>query len=190
MLVHMAKRTEQHIYRLAGVFERDATAGAERERSSLSVCNNPTGSNSDRSTSSSNTAIRHSSPTPQGLKTDALFTLLMASWHWIRRMTLAASTISSTPTAILDSNIILTDALGRTLRLPFEHFSDYSMIQARLKVAFRDCAGEVDVHDSNYALFRQDRREEIANESAWSRSVAPGTKFVMAILVSKGKARA
>lgn len=105
------------------------------------------------------------------------------AWQWIHRYLHAFTTMPQTLSMLLDTNITLTDALGRTLSLPHEHFSDWTMIMARLKVSFRDCTGEPKVRRGDFVIFHLQGRREMLHEGNWANDVLPGSKVIMAMVI-------
>lgn len=73
-------------------------------------------------------------------------------WRLLCQFIRGVSRLSRSPSLLLDTDIVLEDALGRVIRLPYEHFQDYSMVSTRLQVAFKDCSGEVKVAREEFHL--------------------------------------
>ncbi|KAK3114907.1 hypothetical protein LTR53_006281 [Teratosphaeriaceae sp. CCFEE 6253] len=79
--------------------------------------------------------------------------LAMYLWQSLEQLVRAMTRMPMQPTLVLDTNIELQDALGRTLSLPYEHFSYWPCVVARLESAFDSCAGEMKVWRNQFAIF-------------------------------------
>lgn len=98
--------------------------------------------------------------------------------------------IPGRPSTALDSDIILTDGLGRILRLPFNHFQlSWELLLARLNVAFQDSPGKahlqrgeyVFVSNSDYCAWFDGKGLTCLDQTNWS-FVRPGAGLVMVML--------
>ena len=90
------------------------------------------------------------------------------------------------PATNMDTDIIVTDALGRILRLPYEHFHiSWWMVRARMNVAFQGCPGEASTKYNSYTM---QSSPEVYNEfhaGIWTR-VPPGARLSMVVQVEGG----
>ncbi|KAK5128545.1 hypothetical protein LTR85_003216 [Meristemomyces frigidus] len=92
---------------------------------------------------------------------------------------------------LLDNNIRVEDALGRTLSLPYEHFRYWPILEKRLEVSFRGLPGEAKVRRNEYQLMdfpvRGARTFRVLNAKSWESSVSAGSRVVMSILFDRPK---
>lgn len=95
--------------------------------------------------------------------------------------------ISRTPSLLFDTNITLEDGLGRVMSLPYEHFSEYSMILARLRVAFEGCPGELKVAREQFSLHHIGSMA-CWGDFNWKTGLYPGAKIRMSFLILGVKA--
>lgn len=174
--------------------EPDTVAGAERKDGDYPYGTLTRSSPLDRGKLQAGTMPKYHEWPPTGQPPDMmelkrcleqlLVMLAMCLWHWIPRFCHVLRALPRSPTTVLDTNITLTDALGRVHNLPYEHFSDWSMVVQKLVVAFKGCVGEEKIHVGRYVIYSTQGRCELLSESSWERTVRPGTKTVMAMVVS------
>lgn len=102
----------------------------------------------------------------------------------LQRILRALTAIPRSLSALLDSNIELVDALGRSRSLPFEYFCRWDMVHTWLKSEFRGLPGNNRVRTRQYSMFYEDaRNSRIILPSRWDSAVRPGQKVIMSILL-------
>ncbi|KAK3638687.1 hypothetical protein LTR56_006694 [Elasticomyces elasticus] len=114
----------------------------------------------------------------------AMFMLYL--WQSLSRLLVAVSRLPSAPSFLLDTNITLRDALGRSMSLPYEHFRYWPVMMARLEVAFGECPGYSKVQQSSFAMFTVRSKGSNAelqhfDMSNWDSTVRPGTNLIMSM---------
>ena len=89
------------------------------------------------------------------------------------------------PTLPLENNIMFTDALDRTSRLPYEYFLDWNLLRAWLQGTFQGLPGQSRVLRGDFALFKssEDKVGSRVPPNEWECSVFAGDCIVMSILV-------
>lgn len=88
------------------------------------------------------------------------------------------------PRLLLDSNIRLTDALGRSRSLPYEQFCHWHTMHSWLRQEFRGNPGDGLVQLEHYAMFRENPKSPhstFISAQAWFDSIRPGQKVIMSI---------
>ncbi|KAK5723100.1 hypothetical protein LTR17_013970 [Elasticomyces elasticus] len=105
-------------------------------------------------------------------------------YHFVRTMT----NMPARPSFLLDSNIQIEDALGRSLSLPYEHFRYWPVLTARLEVAFDGCPGLLKVQRRRFAMFTIGGRgkalkNQFMDGSNWMESICRGDRFIMSMYV-------
>lgn len=104
----------------------------------------------------------------------------------IQRLFRSLMTLARSPSLLLDSNINLEDALGRTLSLPFEHFRYWSVMESRLREAFSGLPGEDKVLRGEFQIMSmRDNGNSVLTKEVWSQAVRPGSRLAMSILFQK-----
>jgi hypothetical protein len=96
----------------------------------------------------------------------------------------SARTFTRAPSMLLDSNIMMVDALNREFSLPYEHFRYWPVVLARLQCEFRGLPGESHISQNMFGLFRAAKKpmnEVLIPFDQWERSVFPGDRVVMSI---------
>jgi hypothetical protein len=78
-----------------------------------------------------------------------LLGLLPRIRHWLR----ALLAVARMPTQLLNGNIVLDDALGRRMSLPYEHFRHWAVLEARIQTAFNGLPGESQIKRREFLLF-------------------------------------
>lgn len=114
-------------------------------------------------------------------------TIMNLMWSLFAKLLGASSSVPARPTTSLDTDIVVTDALGRVIRLPYEHFQiSWMMVYARLSVAFEDCPGELKVQEGSYVM-RCGHREpgDELDADNWN-TVSPGAKLSMVLVIESG----
>ncbi|KAK4494087.1 hypothetical protein PRZ48_014385 [Zasmidium cellare] len=93
-----------------------------------------------------------------------------------------AWTLLRGPSLLLDSNIELEDALGRTMSLPFYHFHIWSHVQAKLELDFEGFPGELWIKQRifQFDILNQSGRRLLTWEE-WDAGIKPGSKVLMAM---------
>ncbi|TKA65537.1 hypothetical protein B0A55_09865 [Friedmanniomyces simplex] len=114
--------------------------------------------------------------------------LVLYLWQSLYQFVRAMTSMPMRPTFLLDSNIQLQEALGRSLSLPYEHFRHWPVLLARLDVAFDVCPGQLKVLRSSFAIFTiskpgSERVVRRLDESNWETSVRQGDKLVMSMSI-------
>ena len=85
---------------------------------------------------------------------------------------------------LLDSNIMVVDALNRQFSLPYEHFRRWPLMLAHLQCEFKGLPGESHISRNKFGLFRAAKRpqnEVMIPFEQWENSVFPGDRFLMSI---------
>lgn len=104
--------------------------------------------------------------------------LLPAAQRFLRSI----RTIARSPKLLLNDNIQLEDALGRTMSLPFEHFKYWPVLEARLKEAFVGLPGELFVKENQFHILNMRAEGDlILTKKNWSRAISSGAKLAMSI---------
>jgi hypothetical protein len=96
----------------------------------------------------------------------------------------SARTLIRPPSMLLDSNIMVIDALNRPFSLPYEHFRRWPLMLAHLQCEFKGLPGESYVANLKFGLFRaakNPRNQLMIPFEQWERSVFPGDRFLMSI---------
>jgi hypothetical protein len=92
------------------------------------------------------------------------------------------------PTLLLDSNIILVDALNREFSLQYQQFRYWPVVSAFLQCQFRDCPGALRITHKRFAVFKEMRstgRGVIIPFDEWERSIRPGQRVLMSMLIGQ-----
>lgn len=122
-------------------------------------------------------------------KIDELLLLLAYLLLPVQQIMRSFMAIAQSPTLLLQSNICLEDALGRTMSLPYEHFRYWPVLQHRLTCAFHGLPGEAKVRRSEYILMdspvRGQRTLRMLNAASWGSSIVPGSKVLMSIFFER-----
>lgn len=105
--------------------------------------------------------------------------LLLPAFEQIVR---AMKNIVRSPTWLLDDNIHLEDALGRSLSLPYQHFQYWPVFFARLQEAFVGLPGESKVNHGEFHITNTTMSNFVLAQESWNRAVFPGSKLVMSML--------
>lgn len=190
-IAETAQHNQLRLARVLRHLELDTCAGAEREDNTVTSAV-PVVSLPRKRRAAGQIQPETVDATPPGIDTltgdaERLLTLLaFCVWRLMSRFMLAMASLPQAPTTFLGSNITLTDGLGRTLRLPYEHFSDWSMILTRLTVAFRGCPGETKVARGNFVIYGTRDKSRRLHDFNWERNVRPGAKVFM-VFVIKGQ---
>lgn len=97
--------------------------------------------------------------------------------------------IARSPSLLLDDNIILTDVLGRSMSLPYEHFRFWNVLIARLEHSFLGLPGQLHIARQEFAFFKDASNSASVITSArdWERSVFADTRVAMSVF-AKGHA--
>lgn len=98
-------------------------------------------------------------------------------------------TIPRSPTGLLADNIIFVDALQRQHNLQYAYFCDWEVFQSMLRCKFKDLPGYDKVLRGEYHIMRMNNPNRIIIKSEWSRSVFPGAKIDMSIILALLKAK-
>jgi hypothetical protein len=102
------------------------------------------------------------------------------------------NTISRSPTMLLDSNIILVDALNREFSLQYQQFRFWPVVSAFLQCQFRDCPGALRITHERFAMFKELKstgRGVIIPFDKWERSVRPGQRVLMSMYIAEEGSR-
>ena len=114
-----------------------------------------------------------------------LFMALLCLIPAMQGMLRASKTLLLPPTMLLEDNIHVIDALGRTLSLPYSHFKFWPVLHARLKCDFRDLPGSLKVKEGEFGLVDLRGRGQLSGrlitEKNWEKAVFPGSKLAMSI---------
>ncbi|KAK5715135.1 hypothetical protein LTR15_010552 [Elasticomyces elasticus] len=110
--------------------------------------------NNDRFTAFSGTRRFVAPSVKAEVTTDQVISVIVLYvWQSFSRLVLAMTSLPMKPTLLLDTNIRVKDALGRSLSLPYEHFRHWPVLMARLEIAFEDYPGRGKIQQSDFALF-------------------------------------
>jgi hypothetical protein len=89
--------------------------------------------------------------------------------------------IPARPRLLLEDDIMLEDALGRVLSLPYQHFKFWPVVEARLRCEFAGTPGEALVLNEQFVpLFGN--RSTALNFDNWDKAVFPGARLCMAMM--------
>jgi hypothetical protein len=102
----------------------------------------------------------------------------------LRRFT----TFLKSPGLLLDSRIILTDALGRISPLSYDHFSHWNVLHEWLVYSFKGLPGESRVRRGEFEMFvlmGNKTRHVPRGGDGWERFVFPGDRVVMSIFSTR-----
>ena len=106
----------------------------------------------------------------------------------LQRLWKALTTISTSPSLLLEDNIRLEDALGRVLTLPYEHFRFWEVLEARLRCEFRDRPGESMVARHQYHIVNlMGCGDRVLTPKTWDRFIVPGAKLAMSMFYQHWK---
>ena len=94
------------------------------------------------------------------------------------------SSICANPTTRLSSNIKFIDALGRPKELPYEWFCHWEPFEGFIRAEFKNVPGERKVMENQYHLVDMQRQGALIKPEDWNRSVFPGSKIQMSIILS------
>lgn len=108
-----------------------------------------------------------------------MFLLLTPSFGRIYR---TFQSLSRTPSLLLQDNITLEDALGRTMSLPYEHFRYWPVFLARLQSSFNGMPGEWKVKENQFRILNLRMGGEFISGSDWHRMVFPGARLAMSMV--------
>lgn len=112
-----------------------------------------------------------------------LMMMLLCLFPAIQHLLRTFATVSKAPTLLLQDNIHLEDALGRTMSLPYEHFRYWPVLHARLRNAFVGAPGEEKVKLNQFHIMNMNARGELVlTRNNWDRSVFPGSRLAMSML--------
>lgn len=106
---------------------------------------------------------------------------------WMRTLT----TVSRSPTLLLDSNITFVDALDRQFSLPYQQFRYWPVVSAWLNCQFKDCPGSLRIAHQQFAIFREMQlsgRGLIIPTDAWENTVRPGQRVLMSMHHTRNRA--
>lgn len=92
-------------------------------------------------------------------------------------------TLLKSPRLLSSNGITVTDALNRTKLLPYEYFSNWSLVQPWLESTFKDLPGESRVRRGEFEMFVATRNGTVPviRGESWKRSVFPGDQVVMSM---------
>ena len=97
--------------------------------------------------------------------------------------------ISRPPTSLIADNIVFIDVLRRQHCLPYAYFRYWDVFESMLRSEFKNMPGYDKVLRGDYHIMRMDRSNQIIDKSQWKKSVFPGAKIDMSIILSRIKSR-
>jgi len=114
----------------------------------------------------------------------AMMMMLLMESRSFQTFIRSTMTFIRSPSMLLDSNILIVDALNQELSLPYEHFRDWSVMLPRLQRQARGSPAESYVAEEKFGLFRTAKRSQnqvMIPFEEWERSVFPGDRVLMSI---------
>ncbi|KUJ06837.1 uncharacterized protein LY89DRAFT_743474 [Mollisia scopiformis] len=109
---------------------------------------------------------------------------------FLKNLFLAISRMVQPPRALMPKllaqyNISFLDAIGRPPRvLPFEYFRSFKVLQAFIQDDFKSLPGGTWVDRGKYLIVSLANNRAL-NEQNWNRTIAPGAKVAMSMIVRK-----
>ncbi|KAK4893520.1 hypothetical protein LTR27_008203 [Elasticomyces elasticus] len=179
---------------LANGLESDTVAGAEQDEQ-LVQCNEDVTEVPTPDTRIFPVPLVHrypiaGSPAITSITYDQVLAIMVYVWQLFHQLVRVVTSIPMKPSFLLDTNIQVQDALGRSLSLPYEHFRYWPVLMARLEVAFEQCPGQIKIRRSRFAMFAistgqgvQLQGQMVLNAANWDQGVQCGHRFVMSMCI-------